>query len=171
MPKPKSNEYPEYFGNYINQVTEENLNEAFANQSTSGKSFLENIPSEKWDYAYAEGKWTVKELVQHLIDTERIFAYRALCFARGEKTSLPSFEEDDYAIKSYANKRTPSELIQEYHSVRNSIELLFNSFTDDMLQEIGVANNKPTSVLSIGFIMVGHFNHHKRILEQRYFNG
>src|SRR6476469_1128196 len=105
MPKPKIADYPEYFGRYINQVPEEDLTEAFQNQSRIFPKLLTSITEVKANHAYAEGKWSIKELVQHLIDAERIFNYRALAIARKETISLPSFDENSYAANSGGNAR------------------------------------------------------------------
>ena len=168
MPKPKTADYPEYFGRYINQVSEEDLSEAFKNQFPKLEIFLTGIDEEKANYSYAPGKWTLKQLLQHLIDCERIFNYRALCFARKETTSLPSFEEDLYADNSNAGVRSWISLSNELINVRRSTADLFNSFSDEMLQQKGIANNKSISVLSIGFIIIGHINHHIKVVEERY---
>jgi hypothetical protein len=106
--------------------------------------------------------------MQHLIDSERIFIYRALCFARKEKISLPGFEEDEYAANSAANKRSWKSLVEEFSAVRKSTELLFSSFSEEALASTGSANNNLISVESIGFIILGHFYHHKKVLEERY---
>ncbi|HEV8079892.1 MAG TPA: DinB family protein [Chitinophagaceae bacterium] len=168
MPKPNINDYPEYFGKYINQVSEEDLSEAFRNQFPKIESFLLSISEEKAGFAYAPGKWTLKELLQHTIDTERIFNYRALCFARKETASLPSFDENLYAENSNANKRSWKSLSSEFINVRRSTEDLFNSFSDGVLQQKGSANNNNTSVLSLGFILIGHVYHHIKVVEERY---
>jgi hypothetical protein len=168
MPKPVATDYPEYFGKYINQVTEEDLTEAFKNQFPKIDIFLRSIDEEKANYAYAPGKWTLKELLQHIIDGERIFNYRALCFARKETTSLPSFDENIYADNSNANARSWKSLSNELINVRRSTEDLFKSFTEEMLQQIGTANNNNISVRSLGFIIIGHVTHHIKIVEERY---
>jgi uncharacterized damage-inducible protein DinB len=168
MPKPNASDYPEYFGKYINQVTEENLDEAFKNQFPKIDSFLRSIDEAKSNYAYAEGKWTLKELLQHIIDAERIFNYRALCFARKETLSLPSFDENLYAQNSDANTRNWKRLSNELINVRRSTEDLFNSFSDEMLPHKGMANNNSTSVLSLGFIIIGHVTHHIKVAEEKY---
>lgn len=168
MPRPNENEFAPYYGRYIAQVKENDINAALASQHTVIENFLKSIPAAKWNYAYAEGKWTVKELVQHIIDAERIFAYRALRIARKDQTPLPGFEENDYAPASEAGRRTADELIEELITVRRSTELLFKSFTDEMLNNKGTASNQPVSVNALGFITVGHFTHHKAILEERY---
>jgi hypothetical protein len=168
MPKPNTTEYPEYFGKYINEVVEENLSEAFNNQDIKIDRFLQSVNQEKADFSYAPGKWTLKELLQHIIDTERIFNYRALCFARKETISLPSFDENLYANNSNANIRRWESLSGELINVRRSTKDLFFSFTDEVFEQRGVANNNSSTVLSLGFIIVGHVNHHIKIAEERY---
>jgi uncharacterized damage-inducible protein DinB len=168
MPRPNENDFAPYYGRYIAQVNEEDITNAISNQDNIIESFLKSISADKWNYAYAEGKWTVKELVQHIIDAERIFAYRALRIARKDETPLPGFDENTYAPVSEAGRRSSSELIEEFLAVRKSTELLFKSFTDEMLQQRGTASNQPVTPNALGFITVGHFYHHKNILEERY---
>ncbi len=168
MARPIEGTYPVYFETYISQVKENELKEAFKNQQSIVDSFFDAIPEEKTNTGYAPGKWSLKELLQHIIDTERIFNYRSLCFARKETASLPGFEENDYAANSNANLRTWKSLCDELKAVRITTIMLFDSFTDDTLNNAGIANNEPTTALSIGFINVGHLAHHKRIIEERY---
>jgi len=103
-----------------------------------------------------------------MIDTERVFAYRALCFARQDKTSLPSFDENSYADHSGANRRDWYDLIEEFKAVRRSTEILFRSFNKKQLETVGIANQHPVSVMAMGFVIAGHVNHHLRILKERY---
>ena len=168
MSKPSPTNYAGYFQKYIDQVTETDFFTALQNQSSGLESFLQSITEEKSMFAYAEGKWTIKEMLLHMGDTERIFCYRALCFARGEKTNLPGFDENDYAANSNANSRTWESLIQEFLTVRKATEVLFKGFSENALASAGTANNNEATVLSIGFILLGHFNHHKKILAERY---
>lgn len=168
MSKPSPTSYPGYFQRYIDQVPETELMQAFQQQTAGIEVFLNSISEEKANHAYAPGKWTIKELLQHIIDTERIFNYRALCFARGEKINLPGFEEDEYAANSHANGRTWGSLVQEFVTVRKGTIMLFESFDPAVLNNTGTANNNPTTVDSLGFITVGHFYHHKKILQERY---
>ena len=168
MPKPSPTSYPGYFQKYIDQVPEQDLHEAFANQDSVMQHFLSSISEERSMHAYAEGKWTIKEVLQHMIDTERIFNYRALCFARKEAASLPGFEENDYAANSNANARTWQSLVGEFLALRLGTEMLYNSFNDEMLATAGKANNNEVTVGSIGFISIGHFYHHKKVIEERY---
>ncbi|CAN5840792.1 DinB family protein [soil metagenome] len=168
MPKPIEGTYPAYFDNYISQVKEEDLKDAFRNQQDIVDHFFYSIPEEKTMVGYATGKWTLKEVLQHIIDTERIFNYRALAFARKEKTSLPGFDENNYAANSKANARSWKNLCDELKAVRSSTTFLYDSFSMEMLNHPGIANNNPTTVLAMGFINVGHLTHHKRIVEERY---
>ena len=168
MSKPNPADYPEYFGRYINQVDEEDLTEGFKIQFSKIDKFLRSIDEEKANYAYAPGKWTLRELLQHVIDAERIFDYRALCFARNETLSLPSFDENLYADNSNANARIWKNLSDEFINVRRSTQDLFKSFSDEMLQQKGIANNNSTSVLSLGFIILGHVQHHIKVVEEKY---
>ncbi|MGC4104652.1 DinB family protein [Ferruginibacter sp.] len=168
MPKPLSTAHPSYFDRYISLVPEDDLAVAFNNQLPLITALLKSIDEEKSNYAYAEGKWTIKELLQHMTDTERIFAYRSLCFARGDKASLPGFDENEYAANSNAGTRSWNDLVEEFLLVRKTTEILFNSFTNEALNTSGIANNNPTSALSMGFTVVGHVYHHSRILKERY---
>jgi len=168
MSKPLPANYPGHFKRYIDLVPETESLSAILNQGLEIMSFLSAISEEKSMYAYAEGKWTIKELLQHIIDAERIFTYRALCIARGEKENLPGFEENDYAANSFANNRRWDSLVKEFLTVRQSTELLFKSFTEEMLDSLGTSNNKTIDVSSIGFIIAGHYYHHKKILLERY---
>lgn len=168
MPKPSPTTYPEYFKKYVDQVPDEDLITGFKNQLPVIIHFLNSIAEEKSLYAYDTGKWTIKEVLQHMIDTERIFNYRALCIARKETVSLPGFDENGYADNANANRRTWQELVDEFLAVRSSTEFLFKSFTDEALAASGISNNNPVTVISFGFITLGHFYHHKKVMEERY---
>lgn len=168
MPKPSPDTYPAFFKKYVDMVPEEDLPTAFANQLPVITELLNNITEEKSRYAYAPGKWTLKELLQHMIDTERLFNYRALCFARKETVSLPGFDEDAYAANSNANARSWQQMVTEFLAVRKASELLYVSFSKEMLENSGIANNNRATVISIGFMIVGHVYHHKNVMEERY---
>ena len=131
-------------------------------------AFLDDIDPEKADYRYAEGKWSVKELLQHVIDTERIFSYRALCIARGETQSLPGFDENVYASNADVSGKSLKELKEELLSVRESVFMMFRGFTSEMLDRIGTSNNKQVRVNAIGYMIIGHVRHHFNILNERY---
>ena len=169
MPKPDLARVPEFYHNYINQVPESDLMLAFKNGTRVFIDFLENIPPAKIDFAYAEGKWTVKEVLQHIIDGERVFAYRALRFARKDSTPLPGYDEKLFAKNAKAHRRSWNDLKEEFKIVRKASEWLFGSFDEEQLNEEGVSNNHPNYVLAFGYILVGHPLHHMRIIRERYF--
>ena len=168
MPKPELSTIPEFYHTYVNRVAEENILEALQYSHDKTSTLLQSIPEAKWGFRYAEGKWNVFEMVQHMIDAERIFAYRALCIARGEKASLPGFDENAYAQNSNADSRSAADLQEEWTAVRQATVLLFKSFNEEQLARTGTANNKPISVNAIGFISAGHVLHHLHILQERY---
>ena len=166
--QPTSQEYAPYFGTYISKVQQNDLLEALRLHTDSFTTFIKNIPEHKADYAYAEGKWTVKEVLLHIIDAERIFAYRALRFARNDKTALPGFEENYYVPFSNAGVRSLSSILEEFIAVRNATTTLFNSFDEAAYMRSGVASNNTMSVRALGYIILGHAEHHKLVLEERY---
>ena len=168
MPKPDLSRVPTFYHNYISKVQQDDINAIFETHQQESVTLLQTIPETKWDYRYAEGKWSIKELVQHIIDAERIFAYRALCFARKDSNSLPGFDENTYVVHSKADNRTKSSLINELQNVQRSTADLFASFDDDQLDSTGTANGNPIYVLGIGFIIVGHVLHHLEVLKTRY---
>lgn len=165
----QSTEYASYYGNYIAQVTDEyTLIEELEISLHRFIKFVQDIPMDKFDYRYAEGKWTIKDIIQHIIDAERIFSYRALRFARNDKAELPGFEENEYVEEANGNQRSIMELLTELSSVRHATLLLFKSFNEEQLCRIGIASNNPMSVRAIGFVIIGHQNHHQKIFEERY---
>jgi DinB superfamily len=166
--RPDLNRVPEFYHNYINQVPEDDLATSFKNQSPLFIDFVKNIPANKIDYAYAEGKWTIKEVFQHIIDAERIFCYRALRFARKDPTPLPSFDENLFAQNAKADKRNWNDLIEEFKTVRKATESLFSSFDEEQLNANGISNNHPNYVLAFGFILIGHSIHHIKVIKERY---
>lgn len=168
MPKAELSRVPQFYHNYISLVKEEDLMQAFKNNTDSIQTFLESIPEEKHDHRYAEEKWTIKEIIQHLIDAERVFSYRALRFARKDSTHLPGFNEVLFARNAKADKRSWNDLVEEFKAVRKTTELLFNSFDTEQLDAEGISNNASVYVMGIGFICVGHCYHHKKIIEERY---
>ncbi len=162
------NEYAGYFSTYINRVENKNLQEELEICLHDFIRFVQNIPLDKFDYRYAEGKWTIKEIIQHVIDTERIFAYRALRISRYDTTPLPGFDENDYVNNSFGNSRSIQDLLTEMAVVRQATLSLFKSFSNEQLLLIGTASNNQISVRAIGFIIIGHQKHHQIIFEERY---
>ncbi|WP_259016429.1 DinB family protein [Emticicia fluvialis] len=159
---------PEFFDRYIHLADDVELNEALE----TSRDELDNLPIDLWksigDKVYAPGKWTIRDILQHMIDTERIFACRALCFARGETARMPSFDEEEYARNTIANERSFDDLLTEFKLVRETSIMLFKSFTDEMLLRSGLSFRGTYSVLAIGFIMVGHQRWHLNIIKERY---
>ena len=169
MSAPITGTYPSYFSNYINLVHANSVAEAIDLHSVRVVDFFKNIPNDKIDYAYAEGKWTIKEMLQHIIDTERIFAYRALVIARSDKTPLPGFDENNYALASNSSRRNWQGLFNEFKMVRQSSDCLLQSFTEEQLQQSGFTNGHPNTTLAISFMIFGHILHHINIINQRYY--
>ncbi len=162
-------EYGQFYANYLAQVSDEyNLVEELEISVHRLVKFVREIPMDKFDYRYAEGKWTIKDILLHLIDAERIFAYRALRFARNDKTELPGFEENSYVDEANANKRNIQDLLTELLVVRQASLSLFKSFSEEQLLRNGIASNNPISVRALGFIIIGHQNHHQKVFEERY---
>jgi uncharacterized damage-inducible protein DinB len=159
---------PDFYKTYLNALQEDNLQEALANNTRRFRKLLKQIPHKKINYAYAEGKWTIKELLQHIIDSERVFIYRALTFARHDPAPLPGFDENNWAITAKAPKRKWNELVEEFKALRSANELFLNSLDDDQLQQSGSANNNNISVAGLAFVCAGHVAHHMRIIRERY---
>ena len=165
----QSTEFASYYEKYINLVGEQTLLEALESGIISILAISEKVEkANKEKFSYADGKWSVQDLILHLIDTERIFCYRALCISRKDKTSFPGFEENDYVVSAKANQRGFESIIAEFVAVRNATISLFESFNDEQMQEIGTASNFPVSARAIGFIISGHQIHHENILNERY---
>ena len=164
------NEYAPYFELYMQLVTKEgkSIIENMQDSQIEFDTILRNLPKEKHTFSYAEGKWTLKELIQHSIDTERIFCYRALCFARNDKTSLPGFDQDIFVDNGNANQLEFSDLLDEMSTLRKSTIQLYKSFSDDALLRIGVASGNKISVRALGYLFSGHQMHHLNIVKERY---
>jgi len=159
---------PEFFHTYINAVKEQDAIKALKKNSSDFKELLKKIPRKKIDYAYAEGKWTIKELLQHIIDAERVFTYRALRFSRKDATPLASFDENGWAANAKASTRKWNDLVKEFKALRKSTEILFESFDDEQLSLTGTASNYSMNVVALGFIAAGHVAHHQKIIKERY---
>lgn len=162
------NRVPDFYHKYIQRVNEDTVLDAIQTLQKELNSFLDSIPEDKWLHKYAEDKWTIKELVQHVTDAERIFCYRALCFSRNEKGSLPGFDENEYVVASNANNRSKESILHELKTVQAASLSLFESFTEEQLNAQGVANGNPIYVKAIGYIVAGHAKHHMEILKERY---
>ncbi len=168
MARPQVGDYSNFAKTYIDASTEETVSTLIANHSQTLLDFINTIPESKADFSYAEGKWTVKQALQHMIDTERIFAYRALTFARKDTIALAGFDQDNYANNAPANHRRLADLKQEFSLLRQSTDLFLASLTNEDLQQRGIASNHPITVNAITFIIFGHNLHHKKVLEEKY---
>ena len=164
----KNTEYAPFYAGYIETASNVNMLEELEICLHDFIKFIQDIPMDKFDYRYAEGKWTIKEIIQHVIDTERIFSYRALRISRGDQTALPGFDENDYVDNTNANGRHLQSLLTELSIVRQSTLALFKSFSDEQLKRLGTASNSNISVRAIGFILIGHQKHHQKIFKERY---
>lgn len=161
-------EYAEFYAPYVATLDNVNLIDELEISVHRLIRFVQQIPMDKYDYRYAPGKWTIKDILQHLIDSERVFSYRALRFARHDQTPLPGFEENDYADVAQGHLRSIQQLLTELAVVRQSTISLFKSLPNDVMLHIGVASGRPMSVRALGFIVIGHQNHHQKIFTERY---
>ncbi|RZS93684.1 DinB family protein [Aquimarina brevivitae] len=166
--KPNEKEYDSYYQHYINLVEDANITKGLQLGKQRFIDFVVQIPNEKFHFSYAEGKWTIAEVLLHLIDTERVFSYRAFRIGRGDTTPLPGFQHDEYVPYSNAKSYTKQELLQEFTAVRESTLSLFNRFNNDALKLMGVASGAGISVRAIGYIIAGHQAHHLSVIQDRY---
>lgn len=163
-----TNKYTSYFDKYIDLVEEKDVLKAIKNSTKTLKKIVESIDEKKANYAYQQNKWTIKELLVHLLDTERVFAYRILAISRGEQAELPSFDEDNYVLFSNATNRSFKSIKKELLVVRKSTILLFKSLTPEMLERKGIAGGNEVSVYYLGCIIAGHQAHHINVLKTKY---
>jgi hypothetical protein len=168
MPRPLKEDYAPLYQNYVGMADGDDVFTVLNRSWDQLGLWLGSIPEEKLSYTYAPGKWTVAQMLQHLIDSERVFAYRAMSFARGEKQALPGFDENSYAARATAEHRSLAAIKEELLALRKATITLFNSFTQQDLQEYGIAFGHRVTVNAMGFIMAGHIYHHQHIYEERY---
>ena len=156
------------FLTYIGKAPDKNVQAAIRSNTKAFKKFLKHIPAKKRKHAYAAGKWTIKELLQHMIDAERVFAYRALRTARRDATPMPGFDENQWAAAANKNDRDWADLVKEFTAVRKASILLFESLGEAELLFEGVASNFPVNALALGYVIAGHTAHHMDIIKERY---
>ena len=166
--RPTAEEYPDVYQKYVTLLPEGDILYLLEKQSVDLRYMFKNISDERAEETYAEGKWTMKEVLQHLIDSERIFGYRALCISRLEEASLPGWDENQYVYNSLANIRPLEAILDEYELTRRSNMAMFRSLTSDMLNNYGLANGRPISVRGVIHVMAAHELHHLLILQDRY---
>lgn len=161
-------DFQKYIQRYLDLLPSDNWLEELKKSGEKTVSLYSYLTEEQSNFAYAEGKWTLKEVLLHLTDTERIFQYRILAFSRGEKFELPGFDEENYAANSFANERSLESLLEEYQLVRQSSQILLETLNPSVLNNIGIANGNEISVETIGKLIVGHNIHHLNVVEERY---
>ncbi|MFA6469669.1 MAG: DinB family protein [Bacteroidota bacterium] len=169
IPKPLPGEYDPYAIMYIKLLPDDGR--IIEHLQTNGDAmirFLRTLTPAQWLHRYAEGKWTIKEILLHIIDDERIFSYRALRFARNDSTALPGFDQDPYVVTSKANDRTPESLLEEYRTVRNATISLFSNLPEDAWLRSGTANNHAVTVRALIYHLAGHELHHLNIIKTKY---
>lgn len=166
MNQPQTPEYPRWAEKYISLVGTDVVSTLSA-QATEFPAFMQGLQA-KADFAYAPGKWTIKELLGHMIDTERVLVYRLMCIARGEKASLPGFDEDSYVAHAHFAQSELSDLAEEFGLLRKANLFLIKSLNEEELNRKGIANDLEISVRAIVFVLAGHVIHHQKIIEERY---
>lgn len=170
MTRPDIASVPEFYKAYVHLVKDMDLSSALRHAGDQVQRLLETLPEEKGTFRYKEGKWSIKEVLNHMMDAERVFAYRALRFSRNDETPLHPFEENDYATEANAHARTIQQLAGEMRRLRETTIDLYSSFSPAMLQRVGTASGKRISVLNLGYIIAGHDLHHRSVLMERYLN-
>lgn len=172
MPRPQANEFPQqmppYMLQYISLVEGDNIATVISKYNDAHIHFINALPQSKADYAYAENKWTVKEALQHIIDTERVFAYRALCIARGETQTLPGFDQNIFQEMSNAKHRSFDDLKEEFKAVRYATNILLQSLDNEQILRIGNVADYQASANAFAYTIYGHFIHHQNIFKERY---
>lgn len=165
---PASTEYAHYYESYISKISPGNIIRTLSAQSDEFLALMGSIPEGKSDFAYASGKWSIKEVIGHIIETERVFAYRGLAFSRMDKHPLPSMEQDDYVRYASHNTKSLKQHAEEYAALRASTIHLFEHMPKHMLERRGIASGVEFTVRAIPFIIAGHQQHHTGILKTRY---
>ncbi len=166
--RPLPEENSRYYDGYIAQVQGNDFIQALAGQHSMTQELLKSIPAGKEGFAYAEGKWTLKQVVLHIIDCERVFQYRSLSIARSDQTHLPGFDENIWADNDNSASRNLADIAQEFKNVRQASLDMYRSFSPEVLLRTGMANGHPVSVRATGFIMAGHELHHLQVIRERY---
>jgi hypothetical protein len=170
MMRPSSAEYPAFFATYIDLVPSDDLLQELEQSFKQTMAILESLTEEQASFRYAPGKWSIKEVVGHMVDTERIMGYRALCIARGDTTPFPGFDEEAYVSHSNFSERTLQSLLQDFSLVRQASLNLLGQLPTDAWSRVGIVNNNKIVVSALGFIIVGHGLHHMNVIRERYMN-
>lgn len=165
---PQTDEYDSYYKDYLDLLETDNIIQTLTTQGQQMFALIQNLSPDKAAYRYADGKWSVKEVIGHLIDTERVMAYRAMCINRNEQTSLPGFDQDAYVGNGHFSERSLQNISAEYDAQRNANISMFNGFTQEQILQKGTANGVTVSVRALAHIIAGHERHHLNILVERY---
>ena len=168
MSRPTENEYASFYQSYVSHATEDDILPAMRSQIDALDVLLDGVTPERETYAYGEGKWTIRQIVGHLIDGERVFGYRALCIARGETQNLPGFDENAYMPNAPYEHIELEDLLSEFRLVRLSNIAMFRTLDETAWTRMGMANDAPVSVRALAYVMVGHTRHHMGVLRERY---
>ena len=168
MNRPNQTEYAPYYEEYVSQVNENDILPVLRSQLDALDVLLNNVPAERETYRYAEGKWSIREIIGHLIDAERVFGYRALCIARGEQQGLPGFDQEEYMLTAPYDRISLEDLLSELRLVRLSNIAMLRTLDGEAWSRTGTANNNPVTVRALAFIMAGHVRHHMNVLRERY---
>lgn len=166
--KPGTDEYNEYYQGYVSQITEADLLGVLAGQPDEVRAVFGSLDESKGTFAYADGKWTIKEMLSHIVDGERHFAYRVLRISRGDTTPIEGFEQDLYIENSHANERSFEDMTEEFAELRSANLRQLRNFDEADWVRRGTASGNPFTVRALGYIMAGHVRHHLRILQERY---
>jgi hypothetical protein len=165
---PSKGDYPSYYEPYLEKIPEASFSQLIQDQISEVRNLFAAKPACWESIAYAEGKWTPKEVLGHIIDTERIMTFRALCFARGEKQSLPGFDENQYVLSAQFSKVPLEDLLNDFEAQRKALVTMVKTFSPDSLDMAGLANQKPITPRALLWIIPGHFIHHLQVLNSRY---
>ncbi len=169
IPFPAQSEYPTYANMYMKYTVKDgSLIQQLTESLETTLKLIKSLPEAALNFRYQEGKWSIKDILVHIIDDERIYCFRALAFARNDKTNFPGFEQDDYANFADTNKRSIENILAEYQAVRLATTTLFAGFSETALQRIGTANNNNTSVRALGYHILGHELHHTEVVKKHY---
>ena len=168
MSGPEKTEYDPYYERYVALVANDDIIDTLSSQPTRLQDLFTAMPEERGEFRYAEGKWSIKELLGHLIDAERMFSYRLFRISRADETPIEGFEQDGYIENAHSNRRSLADLLEEFSLLRRANMLFLNNLTDEALMRVGTANNVKISVRALVYIMAGHIEHHLKVLRDRY---
>ena len=171
MNRPESSEYAPYYEGYVSQVSENDILPVLRSQLDALDVLLNRVPADRETYRYADGKWSIREIIGHLIDAERVFGYRALCIARGEKQGLPGFDQNEYMLTAPYDRISLEDLLSELRLVRLSNVAMLRTLDEEAWSRVGTANDNQVTVRALAFIIAGHVRHHMNVLRERYLTG